>query len=457
MKNILFIFGILMVSSVYAQQNATLYNMRSVYQRTYVNPGLLPDAKAYIGIPVLGSQYFNLSNNRLDMKVLSSALEKQPNDSFFLNISKLASVFGKRNNVNLAWDFDILNLGIKVGNNVLAFNTTLKSMSKFSYPGDFFKIILEGNGGENLDKDMDFSLGIDMQQYVEFGFYYGREHSEKLTFGTRVKYLQGISNVWLEKGDITFRTNAEDFALNVKSDIKLRTAATFVDPSFIDSAQGLSTNFPKGLLGFKNNGIGIDLGAQYYITKRIAVSASLIDLGFIKWNSNATTFTSKFPGQWTTFNGVDFNDVFKDSADFGQKVETLADSLGNRLNVVQSRESYTRSLYTQFYLGSNYRITKSHNAGILFYGNFHNRRLYPGLTLSWNSKLTRIFSVSVTYTMVNNTFNNLGLGYTLNGGPFQIHMISDNIINAFSLGNARLVNMRFGMGFTIGRDKDEKE
>jgi hypothetical protein len=85
------------------------------------------------------------------------------------------------------------------------------------------------------------------------------------------------------------------------TDLKLHTSATFVDPSFIDSAQGLTTNFPKGLLGFKNNGVGLDLGAQYYLTERIAVSASLIDLGFIRWNSNATTFTSKHPGQWTTF------------------------------------------------------------------------------------------------------------------------------------------------------------
>lgn len=458
MKKVSFILiGLLVTAFASAQQNSTLYNMRSMYQRTYVNPGLLPDAKFYIGIPVLGSQYLNLSNNRLDMKVLNSVLEQQPNDSFFVNISRLASIFGKRNYINLAWDSDILHLGMKVGNNIFAFNSTLRSMTKFSYPGDLFKIALEGNGGDNLDKDMDFSFGADMQQYLEFGLYYGREHSERLTFGGRLKYIQGISNIWLDKGDITFRTNAEDFSLNVKTDLRLRTAATFVDPSFIDSASGLKSNFPRGLLGFKNNGVGLDLGAQYYLTKRIAVSASLIDLGFIRWNSNATTFTSKHPGQWTSFNGVDFNDFFKDSADFGQSMEELADSLGDRLNVEQSRGAYTRSLYTQFYLGGNYRLTKSHNAGILFYGNFHNRRLYPGLTLSWNSKLTRVLSISVSYTMVNNTFNNLGLGYTLNGGPFQIHMISDNIINAFSLGNARLINMRFGMGFTIGRDKDEKE
>jgi hypothetical protein len=457
LKITLLAMGLFVFSLADAQQNATLYNMRSMYQRTYVNPGLLPDAKVYIGIPVLGSQYINLSNNRLDFKALNSVLEVQPNDSVFVNVSKLASIFGKRNYLNLAWDMDILHLGIKAGNNILAFNSTMRTMTKVSYPGDLFKIALEGNGGENLDKDMDFSMGLDMQQYLEFGFYYGREHSEKLTFGGRLKYLQGISNVWLEKGDITFRTNSEDFSLNVMTDLKLHTSATFVDPSFIDSAQGLTTNFPKGLLGFKNNGVGLDLGAQYYLTKRIAVSASLIDLGFIRWNSNATTFTSKHPGQWTTFNGVNFNDFFIDSSNFENSVQEMADSLADRLNVQQSRGAYTRSLYTQFYLGSNFRLTKSHNAGLLLYGNFHNRRLHPGLTVSWNSKLTRVFSVSVTYTMVNNTFNNLGLGYTLNGGPFQIHMISDNIINAFSLGNARLMNMRFGMGFTIGRDKDEKD
>ncbi len=435
----------------FTQQNGTLYNMRSIYQRTYVNPGLLPDAKIYIGIPVLGSQYFNLANNRLNLDVLNSVFEPQGNDSFFINVSKLSDVFGKRNYINTAYDMDILNLGMKFGNNLFGFNTTLKTQSMISYPGDLFKLLLEGNGGQNLDVPLDLSVGFDMQQYIEFGVWYGREHSEKLTFGGRLKYLQGISNIWLEKGDISFRTDPEDFALNLTSDIKLNTSFTWLDPANLEDDK----DFLSGLTGFKNNGLGIDLGAQYYIRKKISVSASIIDLGFIKWNSYATTFESKNPGSTVQFNGVDFGKFYRDSVDYEETLMEMVDSLSDQLGLVTKQGSYTRTLFTRFYLGGNYHLTKNHNAGILVYGNFHNKKLYPGMTLSWNSKLTRFFSGSLTYTMVNNSFTNLGLGFSINGGGFQTYFVSDNVYNAFSLRDARLFNVRFGMGFTIGRDKDE--
>lgn len=448
----------LVLYPVFGQQNMTLYNMRSMYQRTSVNPGLLPDAKIYIGIPVLGSNYLNLSNSRLDIKGLKGIFEDQGNDSFFINVSKLANLFEKRNYINVEFNMDLLNFGFALGKNRFGYATTLKTMSKFSYPGDLLKIVLEGNGGNNLDKTFDFGFGIDMQQYLEHGIWYGREHSEKWSFGARIKYIQGISNVWLEKSDISFRTNPDDFGLNVTTDIKLNMSSAMFNPGLIkDGKLDSSFNLQKAMRSFKNSGMGLDLGAQYYLTKRLSVSASIVDLGFINWKSNATNFQSRFPNQTTTFNGVDFDNFFNDSAGFENALQNLADSLIDRLSLDQTHESYRRSLYTQFYLGGNYHFTKSHHAGVLVYGNFHQRRLHPGLTVSWNSKFTRMLSVSASYTMINNTFNNIGLGFTLSGGPFQFHIISDNIINAFVPEKGRMINVRWGMGFAIGRDKDERK
>jgi hypothetical protein len=457
-KGIFLLLFQLVLFSAFSQQSMTMYNMRSVYQRSYVNPGLLPDAKIYIGIPALGSNYLNVSNSRLDIKGLKGIFEDQGNDSFFINVSKLANLFEKRNYVNIEFNMDIINLGFALGKNRFGYNTTLKTMSKFSYPGDLLKVMLEGNGGQNLDKTFDFGFGLDMQQYLEHGIWYGREHSEKLSFGGRLKYIQGISNVWLEKSDIAFRTNPDDFGLNVTTDIKLNMSSAMFNPGLIKEGKVDSTfNIGKALKAFKNSGLGIDFGAQYYVTKRMSVSASVVDLGFINWKSNATNYQSRFPKKTTSFNGVDFNDFFGDSANFEESIQNLADSLIDRLSLDKTNKAYRRSLYTQFYLGGNYHVTKSHNAGVLFYGNFHQKRIHPGLTLSWNSKLTKIFSISASYTMINNTFNNLGLGFTINGGPFQFHLISDNVINAFIPQKARMINFRWGMGFVIGRDKNEKK
>ena len=82
-KGIFLLLFQLVVFSAFSQQNMTMYNMRSVYQRSYVNPGLLPDAKIYIGIPALGSNYLNVSNSRLDIKGLKGIFEDQGQRFFF--------------------------------------------------------------------------------------------------------------------------------------------------------------------------------------------------------------------------------------------------------------------------------------------------------------------------------------------------------------------------------------
>jgi len=36
-----------------------------------------------------------------------------------------------------------------------------------------------------------------------------------------------------------------------------------------------------------------------------------------------------------------------------------------------------------------------------------------------------------------------------------VHFITDNLINAFRVSSARILNLRFGMGFTIARKKEK--
>ncbi len=428
--------------------------MKSMWQRTYVNPGLMPDARFYIGIPVLGSNYINISNSKLNLKAFNSAFQSAGNDSFNLNVSKLADIFRKENYISAELNIDLLHFGFRILKNHFGYNATLRTTSRLSYPGDLFKLLLEGNGGENLGYNFNFDFGLDMMQFIEHGIWYGRKKNDKFSYGFKIKYLQGISIVWAEKSDLSFRTDPGDFSYTLSSDVKINTASSWVGLTDTAFKRGPS-GYLNSLMSFKNSGFGLDIGAQYFITKKVSLSASIIDMGFIKWNSNVTNIVSRNPNSTATFSGADFSGFFKDSSDFENSLRDMADSIIKVIGVDTTYESFNRSLFTHFYLGGNFHITKNHHAGILFYGSYYFRKFHPALTLSWNSKFTKVLGVSVSYTMMNKTFNNLGLGLTLNGGPFQVHFITDNLINAIQISSARMLNIRFGMGFTIARKKEK--
>jgi hypothetical protein len=75
---------------------------------------------------------------------------------------------------------------------------------------------------------------------------------------------------------------------------------------------------------------------------------------------------------------------------------------------------------------------------------------------------------SLSYTITNSSFNNLGAGLSLNLAPIQIYFAGDNIlgaplslaangnINSF-INNAQYFNFRTGINFIFGRDKAQEK
>ena len=80
--------------------------------------------------------------------------------------------------------------------------------------------------------------------------------------------------------------------------------------------------------------------------------------------------------------------------------------------------------------------------------------------LFWNALMT-----SVSYTMSNNSYNNLGVGLSFRGGPFQFYLVSDHIPVTFNKlqfedngdetsfpfpTDLKRINIRFGLNFVFG-------
>ncbi|MFT4522875.1 MAG: hypothetical protein ACI8ZN_001827 [Bacteroidia bacterium] len=441
-----------------AQDNLTLYNMKTVPQRIAINPALKSDAGSFVGFPLVSSQQFGFTNSTLSLGAVLSTIEQGNGDTTYLNLTKFAGLMKKTNFFGIDYSTDLLGIGFSIGKkNYLYLSSSLTFAARINYPGDLIALITEGNGGKNLDRTFNFDFGFDQIAYADFGLGYSRKlMDDKLTVGARYRYIKGISAFNTERNDLTFHTNPHGYDLTVSADLKFNASNSV---GSMDSLNDMANFDPTELtmqdvLQSKNSGYALDFGMEYRLTSAITITASVRNIGKITWNTNVINAVSEHPGASYPFTGVDIDDLEPERP--REIMGRIADTLIDRFRLKQTNTSFTTGLFASFYLGGNYNIMKDHNVGVLFSGGVYQSYINPAITLSWNSKLTNVLAISSSYTIANNSFANLGLGFSLNLGPIQLYAVSDNLVGVFFPNDVQNLSARVGINITGKRQDEEK-
>jgi hypothetical protein len=449
-KIILFSFVLLGSLMSKAQSNLTLYNMKYIPQRSSVNPALTPDCRWYLGTPGLSSIDFNFNSNAVAFKEISnSSVPSAEPGKFTLDIEQLGNILDHGAFVNLDVDLELINFGFKIRKSMFSFSATEKIKTRVGIPKDLLKLAFEGNGRGNLGYDFNFNFGLEVLYTREFALGYSRALlNDKLTIGGRLKYIQGLNVINTVKNDVKFTTNEQNFGYTVSADIIVNASTPSLD-SKLTPEQRVSALINNG-----NNGFGLDIGIQYELTDKITLSASVLDLGVVKWENNITNIKSRNPGASYDFNGVDILDYIGDSANVGTGFTALGDTLLEVFALDTAKSSFTTGLLSEFYIGANYHITDNHNVGALVYGSFNNKQFFPAVTLSWNSMFGKVLALSASYSIMRGSYANVGVGMGLNLGVEQFYFASDNVLGVFT-GDVQNMSARFGWNHVIGK-KNEK-
>jgi hypothetical protein len=448
-KIILFSFVLLGSLMSKSQSNLTLYNMEYIPQRSSVNPALTPDCRWYLGTPGLSSIDFNFNSNAIAFKEISNSLVPSAEPGkFTLDIEQLGTILDHGAFVNLDVDLELINLGFKVRKSMFSFSATEKIKTRVGIPKDLLKLAFEGNGRENLGYDFNFNFGLDVLYTREFAVGYSRTLlNDKLTIGGRLKYIQGLNVINTVKNDVKFTTNEQNFGYTVSADIEVNASTPFLD-SLLTPEQRLSALINNG-----NNGFGLDIGVQYDLTDKIRLSASVLDLGVVKWENNITNIKSRNSGASFDYNGLDVRDYISDSVNGSAGFSALGDTLLDVFALDTSKSSFTSGLLSEFYIGGNYRITDKHNIGALVYGSFNNKQFLPAVTLSWNSRFGKVLVLSASYSIMRGNYRNAGIGVGLNLGVEQFYFASDNVLGVFT-GDVQNMSARFGWNHVIGKKNE---
>ena len=352
----------------------------------------------------LPSLYFNLSNSGFKPKDL---ITQNSQGQTYLDLDNMLSKLKKNNYLTTALNVDLVTFGFRVKKkNYFSFNLSQNMNFRVRYPKDFMNVLINGNGADGIiGTEQKFNFGVDMMHYTDVSLGYSRDLNDKLTVGGRFKYLMGQENIYSKKTDVTLTTGVQNFDLTAKSDIAIYTSG-------LDTNSRLNKNFSatKYLFNTKNSGFAIDLGGNYKLNDKWSFSASVIDLGFIKWKENTKNFISDNPGASVSFSGVNLKDFINDSTTIEKSAQKTFDSIGKQFAVSERNGSYRSWLNTKIYLSGNYHINEKNFAGLLLYGQVYDKKIHPAVTVSYNTAIGRWLNASLSYSMLNRSYNNVGFG-----------------------------------------------
>lgn len=464
-KEILLAFLFCISIGLIAQQSQTTYYMDRVVQSTYLNPAKQYPCKFYIGMPIFSPLEINAFNSGATIN--DFIFDRGDSTTTFLHPMEYG-VKGLLNNykdityMGLENSYSLASIGFKAGDLYVTLNIQDKMNTYLTIPKDMIRIPTEGlrNGS------YDFStLNMDIMHYREIGLGLSQDIDDEWTIGARIKALFGLSVIRTEN-DMNLNVNYEQYNVpsgGIKVNASIPADFYFSNEGKIDSVEikeemeevdGLVDYYTN----FENFGAALDIGAIYRPNDRFEISASVIDLGSIGWKTNVVSMTQSYD---LNFRGVNISG--SDSiTDFDQQFDEAVNDITDSLRVNNTNSPFSTPLSAKIYLGARYFVGKKLSVGFLNKNVIYRSKLRPQFTFSANFN-DKIISTAISYTIMNNSYNNFGIGLNFKLAPFNLYIITDNMPLSYDYyqfeqggekyifpNNLKNINFRIGLNLIFG-------
>lgn len=441
---------------MYSQQNI-LYFMNGIHQSSELNPAYQNPCNGYLALPAISGININVTNTGFTYNDLIRPGTGLQKDSLVVDIDNIKGKLGKNNYLRPEINISLFGLGFWIRDYYFTFSISNKTKSYFAYTDDLVKIT-DGNSnyiGESNPITLS-GLGPHAINYNEIALGLSKQLTNKLTVGARMKILMGTAAISKQKSDLKLYTADVDnnYALRLETDIKFNVSGPInvkkdkndkIEEIEFDNDEIISSAFST-----KNMGLAFDLGATYQLNDKIKLYASLTDLGFIRWGNNTYNFYQK--GTFN-FEGVKLDSVWTNS-DY-DLVKEMTDSISDFFEVNESHNKFTTWLNTNIYIGATYELTKGINLGLLSQTVFYNKKIHQGMILSANFEPISWFSASLSYSMINRSYANFGLGLAVKLGGTQLYILTD-YLNSLKLKDTKSIGIQLGVNIYFGCKKRNK-
>lgn len=449
----------LSAAQISGQEVSTLRFMRMNPYSNFSNPAYFVPYNAYVGVPILGNMNVLVQNSN----PYYNKIVKKSSDSV-QQAARVDKFLGKQrpnNWLNLYAKGELFGGGFRLNKNFFSYSHRIVTQGNINFSEDILKLLLKGNflyyGEDNPAK---LNVNLKMNMYQELAFGYQRIINEKWSVGVRPKLVFGLANIKTNSMNATVSTNESKNEVRLQYDLDLNISSivpiTIKDQSIHIDMDEFTRNIGSSL--FRNIGLGVDLGAEYNITDNIGVSASITDLGFVRWKTNNQKVTSTVAdsGQYYDdgsffFHGMsqeEIQNIFSDPVRRKEFLDTLKEYFPFEGTAMKN---YSTGLNTNFSLEGHYDLNKMHRFSAVFQGFFYHDAFYPAFTIAYDGNFFNIIDVCANYTIMRRSYANIGIGLGFNLGIFNIYAATNNILTVFTPLSALQAQLQIGMVFNWGK------
>ena len=441
MKQLLvFLLAFALSGQVFGQAETLIYGSH-LAQATSSNPAYQNE----YNLVLIGTSLYQ--NTFFTGPTVGDALKTNNGQTFF-DAQSFLNALDEDNLFRQQIELHTLGGAVNLGALRLSLNHNFRFEAQAVYSKELAELALLGNGqfvGDTVRLDHDLQLF----SYSELAVG-GAMRLGKLQVGANLKWLNGIGSLATEKGQLSLYTDPGVYDITFISDYRVN-ASSLASLSLNDSIQ---FNFNPSSLDFntlitKNQGIALDLGVIVDLGA-VELSASATNLGSIKWTENVRNYASSTN---VTYSGLDLTDLLtSDSLDFPSTVDTLK----SLINLSETQDAYSTTLPAEYRLGLRFEAGEKLYLGAVLGLQTFGEQSYKTLGFYATFAPIRILNLQASYTVVNDTYTNLGLGGALKLGPAKVYAMTDNFPALFSPKSARHFQGRIGVNLVFGKKDLEK-
>lgn len=430
----------------FAQQSNSMYLMHEIPQSNILNPAVQIACRWFLGIPGFSSTHLSYGNTAFTYMDLT--------EGNTWNLEQVESQMHRRDLIGGELSLQLLAIGHRRKYNYFTFSIDDRAHVYQTIPRELVSTALFGNypyAGTPAGLRGLRSNGIYLRQYALGA---SRVINRSMSIGIRLKLLFGKSAISTGPSDLGFYTDENTFDLLADGIYRLNSSLPMtVEQDAAGNITGIAwneVNYANFLLNRRNPGMAMDLGIIYRFDPKLTFSASLLDMGGLRWRSDLNNINAEgsFIYEALEYEGDAISTAF---------LNDLIDSLQNAFDVSVNQQAYTSLLPTQLYLGASYRLREKLSLGLVNRNLILRSKLHASMTISATADLSRRMQGTLSWSYLNNSIRNVGAVLALRGEGFQFHLASDNLLAFFQPFDTRTLNLRLGFNVLFGCPRTKKE
>lgn len=458
------IFAVVIAANMSAQALRTGYFLKGNIFRYRLNPALMSE-RGHFSIPILGGvDVKTMGNVGMSDFLYDSPLNSDELVTFMhssVDADEFLSGLESDNTLNLNLDMTLFSAAFHAFGGFNTIDLTLRSNTGVSLPYDMFRFMKQMDDEHYSLSDM----RMQTRNFADLSLGHSRKIDENLTVGARVKALFGLgyADAVFDKMDIAMSGDKWEIAAQGRADIALGGAYTLSDEMTI-SGKPMIDGYDDVSVGLHGFGMGVDLGVEYdfseLLLNGLSVSASLTDLGFIKWSGAARAAIE--PGDSYVFDGFDNMQIHNGDNTLDEQWEGMRDDLEDFFALEDKGEgSVSTGLGAKLNIAAQYTMPfyKRMSVGALYTHCFDDVFSYNQASLMVN-----VSPLNVLDFAVSGTVGDRGAGFgalaNLHCKGFAFFIGTDCFLGKVGKQFIPLENMdasvSFGVNIALGKAKSSK-